>query len=64
MPKTVKVDERYFDYCTENQRKILDAIILHGGAKAAELQKRLHAAEAEHSTALGRWMELDARKEG
>jgi ATP-binding cassette subfamily F protein uup len=35
-----------------------------GGAKAAELQKRLHAAEAEHSAALGRWMELDARKEG
>ena len=35
-----------------------------GGAKAAELQKRLHAAEAEHSAALSRWMELDARKEG
>ena len=35
-----------------------------GGAKAAELQKRLHAAEAEHSAALARWMELDARKEG
>jgi ATP-binding cassette subfamily F protein uup len=35
-----------------------------GGAKAAELQKRLHAAEAEHSAALSRGMELDARKEG
>ena len=34
-----------------------------GGAKAAALQKRLHAAEAEHSAALGRWMELDARKD-
>ena len=34
-----------------------------GGTKAATLQKRLHAAEAEHAEALGRWMELDARKE-
>jgi ATP-binding cassette subfamily F protein uup len=34
-----------------------------GGAKAATLQKRLHAAEAEHAEALGRWMELDARKD-
>ncbi len=34
-----------------------------GGAKAAALQKRLHAAEAEHAEALGRWMELDARKD-
>jgi hypothetical protein len=36
MPKVIKVDERYFDYCTENQRKVLDAIILHGTAKAAD----------------------------
>jgi ATP-binding cassette subfamily F protein uup len=34
-----------------------------GGAKASTLQKRLHAAEAEHSAALGRWMDLDARKD-
>jgi ATP-binding cassette subfamily F protein uup len=34
-----------------------------GGAKAAELQKRLHAAEAEHAQAVERWMELDARKD-
>jgi len=34
-----------------------------GGAKAAALQKRLHVAEAEHSEALARWMDLDARKE-
>ena len=34
-----------------------------GGAQASALQKRLHAAEAEHSAALGRWMELDARKD-
>jgi len=34
-----------------------------GGAKAAELQKRLHAAEAEHAQAVERWMDLDARKE-
>ncbi len=33
-----------------------------GGAKAAELQRRLQAAETEHSAALARWMELDARK--
>jgi ATP-binding cassette subfamily F protein uup len=33
-----------------------------GGAKAAELQRRLQAAEIEHSAALARWMELDARK--
>ncbi|MEY3958251.1 MAG: hypothetical protein RJA37_854 [Verrucomicrobiota bacterium] len=33
-----------------------------GGAKAAELQRRLQAAEIEHSSALARWMELDARK--
>ncbi len=37
MPKVINIDERYFDYCTENQRKILDAIILHGGAKAADV---------------------------
>ena len=36
MPKVIKIDERYFDYCTENQRKVLDAIILHGTAKAAD----------------------------
>ena len=36
MPKIIKVDEKLFDYCTENQRKVLDAIILHGGAKAAD----------------------------
>ena len=35
-----------------------------GGAKAAALQKRLHAAEAEHAEALARWMDLDARKDG
>ena len=35
-----------------------------GGAKAAALQKRLHAAEAEHAEALSRWMDLDARKDG
>ena len=34
-----------------------------GGSKAAALQKRLHAAEAEHSDALARWMDLDARKD-
>jgi len=34
-----------------------------GGAKAAALQKRLHAAEAEHAEALSRWMDLDARKD-
>ena len=34
-----------------------------GGTKAAALQKRLHAAEAEHSDALARWMDLDARKD-
>jgi ATP-binding cassette subfamily F protein uup len=34
-----------------------------GGTKAAALQKRLHAAEAEHSEALARWMDLDARKD-
>jgi hypothetical protein len=34
-----------------------------GGAKAAALQKRVHAAEAEHSEALARWMDLDARKD-
>jgi ATP-binding cassette subfamily F protein uup len=34
-----------------------------GGAKAAALQKRLHAAEAEHAEALARWMDLDARKD-
>jgi len=34
-----------------------------GGAKAADLQKRLHAAEAEHAQAVERWMDLDARKE-
>ena len=33
-----------------------------GGAKAAELQRRLQAAEIEHSASLARWMELDARK--
>jgi len=33
-----------------------------GGGKAAELQKRLHAAEAEHAQAVERWMDLDARK--
>ena len=37
MPKVIKVDEKLFDYCTENQRKVLDAIILHGGAKAADI---------------------------
>lgn len=36
MPKVIKVDEKLFDFCTENQRKVLDAIILHGGAKAAD----------------------------
>ena len=36
----------------------------NGGAKAAALQKRLHAAEAEHAEALARWMDLDARKDG
>jgi ABC-type sulfate/molybdate transport systems ATPase subunit len=34
-----------------------------GGTKAAALQKRLHVAEAEHSEALSRWMDLDARKD-
>ncbi|NBV48451.1 MAG: ATP-binding cassette domain-containing protein, partial [Verrucomicrobia bacterium] len=34
-----------------------------GGAKASALQKRLHAAEAEHAEALARWMDLDARKD-
>ena len=34
-----------------------------GGTKAAAWQKRLHAAEAEHSEALARWMDLDARKD-
>ncbi|MFM7742612.1 MAG: ATP-binding cassette domain-containing protein, partial [Verrucomicrobiota bacterium] len=34
-----------------------------GGAKAAALQKRLHAAEAEHAEALARWMDLDSRKD-
>ena len=34
-----------------------------GGAKAAAMQKRLHAAEAEHAEALARWMDLDARKD-
>ncbi len=33
-----------------------------GGAKAADLQRRLQAAETEHSAALARWMELDGRK--
>jgi hypothetical protein len=36
MPKIIKVDEKLFDYCTPNQRKVLDAIILYGGAKAAD----------------------------
>lgn len=34
-----------------------------GGTKAAALQKRLHAAEAEHAEALSRWLDLDARKD-
>lgn len=34
-----------------------------GGAQAASLQKRLHAAEAEHAEALARWLDLDARKD-
>ena len=34
-----------------------------GGAKAATLQKRLHALEAEHGQAFHRWAELDARKD-
>lgn len=36
MPKIIKVDEKLFDYCTENQRKVLDAIILYGTAKKAD----------------------------
>ena len=36
MPRTISVDEKLFDYCTPNQRKVLDAIILYGGAKKAD----------------------------
>lgn len=36
MPRTISVDEKLFDYCTPNQRKVLDAIIFYGGAKAAD----------------------------
>ena len=36
MPRTISVDEKLFDYCTPNQRKVLDAIIFYGGAKKAD----------------------------
>ena len=36
MPRTISVDEKLFDFCTPNQRKVLDAIIFYGGAKAAD----------------------------
>jgi len=36
MPRTISVDEKLFDYCTPNQRKVLNAIILYGGAKKAD----------------------------
>jgi hypothetical protein len=36
MPRTINVDEKLFDYCTPNQRKVLDAIIFYGGAKKAD----------------------------
>jgi hypothetical protein len=36
MPRSINVDEKLFDYCTPNQRKVLDAIIFYGGAKAAD----------------------------
>jgi hypothetical protein len=36
MPRSINVDEKLFVYCTPNQRKVLDAIIHHGGAKAAD----------------------------
>lgn len=36
MAKSLTIDERYLDYCTPNQRKILDAITLHGSAKQAD----------------------------
>ena len=34
----------------------------NGGALFAELQKRLQTIEAEHTVAMQRWLELEARK--
>lgn len=36
MPKALKIDERYLDYCTAHQRKVLEAIISCGSAKLAD----------------------------
>ena len=36
MPKALKIDEQYLDYCTAHQRKVLEAIISYGSAKAAD----------------------------
>jgi hypothetical protein len=36
MPKALKIDERYLDYCTVHQRKILEAVISYGSAKLAD----------------------------
>jgi hypothetical protein len=36
MPKALKIDEQYLDYCTVHQRKVLEAIIEYGSAKKAD----------------------------
>lgn len=36
MPKALKIDERYLDYCTVHQRKILEAVIHYGSAKVTD----------------------------
>jgi len=36
MPKALKIDEQYLDYCTVHQRKVLEAIIDYGSAKKAD----------------------------
>jgi molybdenum-dependent DNA-binding transcriptional regulator ModE len=37
MALRLKIDEALFEYATPRQREILEAINLHGGAKAASL---------------------------
>ena len=42
MPKIIQIDEKLFDYCTPNQRKVLDAIILYGSATKADAALGMH----------------------
>ena len=37
MPPTITIDPNLYNYCTPRQREMLEAIELHGGARAASI---------------------------